>query len=228
MFVTKEKQSGATQYEDELNGSILDMMGQEKHGTDNRLMKNLCSKDDDIFLFYRDLHHTPFTYYGRVYKIGATIREDKPSEFQFLIEHIENIEDDNAIIDYIVNLPYNETDDTMPLIIEGVRKLSKHVRYERNPYNRKEAIRIHGHLCRICGFEFNKVYGEDLARYYIEVHHIKQLAMGEQTVDPAKDLLPVCANCHRMLHRKKEDNITVDALIKRLKSYSSLRKNSYD
>jgi hypothetical protein len=228
LFVTKEKQSGATQYEDELRGSVLYMMGQEKHGSDNRLMKNLNKTEDEIFFFYRDLHHTPFIYYGKVYLIGATIHKDKPSEFQFIIEQFDEIDDDNSLIDYIVNIPSTETDTAISLIIEGVKELTKHVRYERNPYNRKEAIRIQGHICKICSFDFNMVYGEDLAKYYIEVHHIKQLAEGEQIVDPGKDLLPVCANCHRMLHRKKADNVTVDELMKRLKAYSTLIKSSHD
>jgi 5-methylcytosine-specific restriction protein A len=35
------------------------------------------------------------------------------------------------------------------------------------------------------------------------VHHIKPLSEldGEIEVDPIMDLMPVCANCHSMLHR---------------------------
>lgn len=52
-----------------------------------------------------------------------------------------------------------------------------------------------------------------MADGYIEVHHIKHLADGEQVVDPAKDLLPVCANCHRMLHRKRNSDLSPERLI---------------
>ncbi|MGH0218500.1 hypothetical protein NKY68_00240 [Sinorhizobium meliloti] len=34
---------------------------------------------------------------------------------------------------------------------------------------------------------------------------------GEYTVDPIKDLIPVCANCHAMLHRRS-DPLTVEEL----------------
>jgi putative restriction endonuclease len=53
-------------------------------------------------------------------------------------------------------------------------------------------------------------YGKDFAEGFIEVHHIVPLSAGEQVVDPAKDLIPVCANCHRMLHHKKASAITID------------------
>ena len=40
---------------------------------------------------------------------------------------------------------------------------------------------------------------------FIHVHHLKPLSDigGEYQVDPVKDLRPVCANCHAMIHSKK-------------------------
>jgi len=35
---------------------------------------------------------------------------------------------------------------------------------------------------------------------------------GEQVIDPYEDLIPVCANCHRMLHRRKDDVLSADEL----------------
>lgn len=212
LFVTKEKQAGATPYEDDIKGNVLYMMGQEKHGSDKRLLKNLNARHDDIYLFFRELHHTPFTYLGRCFLINAEINDREPSKFEFLIENMDDyMYSESNIIDYIINF---STDNAglNSLFVEGAKHIAQHVIYERNPHNRKEAIRIHGHKCKICGFDFNEVYGEELADGYIEVHHIRQLAQGEQVVNPAKDLLPVCANCHRMLHRKKTSNISVDNL----------------
>ena len=70
--------------------------------------------------------------------------------------------------------------------------------------DREDAIRIHGTKCMICGFDFEQKYGE-LGKGYIEVHHIKPLTTLEQevVVNPETDLICVCANCHRMLHRFK-------------------------
>lgn len=74
--------------------------------------------------------------------------------------------------------------------------------YERSPINRAACVEIHGTACKICGFDFEKVYGS-LGTGFIHVHHIVPVsAMGGPTViDPARDLIPVCPNCHAMLHR---------------------------
>jgi 5-methylcytosine-specific restriction protein A len=84
-------------------------------------------------------------------------------------------------------------------------------RYERSPKNRKEAIRIHGISCNACGFNFEKVYGER-GSSYIEVHHIKPIHTyeDEQPVDPRTDLITVCSNCHRMIHRKPNDILSLE------------------
>jgi 5-methylcytosine-specific restriction protein A len=49
--------------------------------------------------------------------------------------------------------------------------------------------------------EFQDVYGE-IGRDFIHVHHKKPLAgrRDDYKVNPAIDLVPVCPNCHAMLH----------------------------
>lgn len=86
-------------------------------------------------------------------------------------------------------------------------------RYERNPANREAAIKIHGVVCKVCGFDFVKVYGE-LGQGFIEIHHRNPLSSLEEEVivNPETDLIPVCANCHRMLHRKREKVLSVEEL----------------
>lgn len=53
----------------------------------------------------------------------------------------------------------------------------------------------------ICGFDFGRIYGP-LADGFIHVHHLSMLseAGGERDVGPIKDLRPVCANCHEVIH----------------------------
>ena len=55
-------------------------------------------------------------------------------------------------------------------------------------------------VCECCGFDFSKAY--DTADEYIEVHHRFPFAHteGEHPVNSATDLVPLCANCHRMIH----------------------------
>lgn len=85
--------------------------------------------------------------------------------------------------------------------------------YERNKKLRKEVIRLHGLICLACHFDFEKVYGE-LGKDYIEIHHLKPLSFEkkEHKVDPKEDLVPLCANCHRMVHRKKTKVLPIEKL----------------
>lgn len=224
LFITKEKQKGAIPYEDDLRENILYMTGQRGHGSDKRLVSNLHDNRDEIYLFYREKHHTPFTFCGRCFLLNAELEEQQASKFQFLVKDLyDSFEDDASITDYVANIP-EDMEDGDKLLVEGLKKISQHVRYERNPHNRREAIRLQGHKCKICGFDFNEIYGEDLANDYIEVHHLKPLSSGEQVINPEKDLLPVCANCHRMLHRKKYNSISVEELKmkERLKEYQRM------
>ncbi|TAY81990.1 HNH endonuclease [Rhizobium ruizarguesonis] len=84
--------------------------------------------------------------------------------------------------------------------------------YERNPEARKACLRHYGLNCRACGMSFGNLYGA-LGDGYIHVHHIKPIHLcgGNYVVDPIKDLIPVCANCHAMLHRRT-DPLSIDDL----------------
>ena len=75
-------------------------------------------------------------------------------------------------------------------------------RYERSPANRAACIAAHGSVCKVCGFDFGAVYGP-LAHGYIEVHHRVPVSKmgGSYKLDPVNDLLPLCANCHAVVHR---------------------------
>lgn len=87
-------------------------------------------------------------------------------------------------------------------------------RYERNARNRMLAIREHGLSCKACNFNFEEVYGER-GKDFIEVHHIQPLSTlkKEIKINPKTDLIPLCSNCHRMIHRRKSEILTVDQLI---------------
>lgn len=85
--------------------------------------------------------------------------------------------------------------------IEGGRKLRTNYAVVRNPKLRAMAIQIHGRSCCVCSFNFDAFFGEELARGYIEIHHLNKIADGERSTDPATDLAPLCANCHAMADR---------------------------
>ena len=76
--------------------------------------------------------------------------------------------------------------------------------YERNPIARKKCIEHFGVTCQVCTFDFEKIYGE-IGKEFIHVHHKIDISTigNEYSVDPINDLIPVCPNCHSMLHKKK-------------------------
>lgn len=105
------------------------------------------------------------------------------------------------------------TDLPETLYLEGAQKQILCNRYERNPKARARCIAVHGSACKVCGFDFGKAYGAAFTGK-IEVHHIKPVSEigAEYVVDPLRDLIPVCPNCHRMLHSKADGVYTVEEL----------------
>jgi len=87
---------------------------------------------------------------------------------------------------------------------EGAEMLRLVKLYERSRINRAACIEMHGTACRICGFNFADRFG-DLGEGFIHVHHIIPVSEmgGGYVLDPVKDLIPVCPNCHAMLHRRR-------------------------
>lgn len=96
---------------------------------------------------------------------------------------------------------------------EGVKKVYYTTHYERDPRNRAACIRIHGTKCAACSFDFGAIYG-DWGQGYIEVHHRKPLFSLDEPVliNPTTDLVPVCSNCHRMIHRTRNRILSIDEL----------------
>ncbi len=99
---------------------------------------------------------------------------------------------------------YGEISDEV-LHYEGSVKTVKVNRYERNQEARRKCIEIHGCQCKICGFDFEKVYGQ-VGKGLIHVHHVVPISTikEEYQIDYEKDLIPVCPNCHAIIHRKKD------------------------
>ena len=89
--------------------------------------------------------------------------------------------------------------------VEGGRFYVVVERIERDPEARKRCIQHFGAWCRVCKFDFEKSYGA-VGKGYIHVHHRRRLASskGKRKVDPIKDLIPLCPNCHAMVHAQIE------------------------
>ena len=76
--------------------------------------------------------------------------------------------------------------------------------YERDPKARAACIVEYGAICQVCKFNFEAVYGA-IGKGFIHVHHKVDIATTGESyqVDPINDLIPVCPNCHAMLHTEK-------------------------
>jgi hypothetical protein len=88
--------------------------------------------------------------------------------------------------------------------LEGFkREVTRELR-ARNRSVVEEAKRRFGVTCVVCGFNFGNFYGPS-AHGFIEGHHLEAMATyhGPRKVT-ASQIRPVCANCHRMLHRGKQ------------------------
>ncbi|HEV2880518.1 MAG TPA: HNH endonuclease [Pyrinomonadaceae bacterium] len=113
------------------------------------------------------------------------------------------------------------------IFIEGKQKLKLHLVKERNRYLVKRAKEIWKHKpdgmqCTICSFSFIQTYGT-VGEGFIEAHHSKPISTLEpDTIVRPSDLVPVCSNCHRMLHRRRPW-LTVDELKNVVESHAGIK-----
>ncbi len=103
-------------------------------------------------------------------------------------------------------------------LYDGAKKQIYVNSYERNGTARELCIKYYGTQCVICGFDFEKMYGE-VGRNVIHVHHLKPLSEIGETyrVDPIKDLRPVCPNCHVIIH-KNNPAYSIDEVMAMIKN----------
>jgi hypothetical protein len=73
--------------------------------------------------------------------------------------------------------------------------------YERDGEARAKCLQYLGRRCCVCSLDFEEEY-QDRGRDFIHVHHLEPLSSrkGPSATEPLTELVPVCANCHAMLH----------------------------
>jgi HNH endonuclease len=102
-------------------------------------------------------------------------------------------------------IPVEDEEETFP---EGKEMYELHKRKERS----KELVRRAKEnyfindpkmKCQVCDISFLEKYGE-IGKGFIEAHHTKPISeLTEVTETRISDLVFVCSNCHRMLHRQR-------------------------
>ncbi|MBT3320894.1 MAG: hypothetical protein HN392_01275 [Anaerolineae bacterium] len=114
------------------------------------------------------------------------------------------------------------------VIYEGRRRKKTSIAYERSDAVRKAAIEYYrredGHIiCTVCNFDFFKTYGQR-GKDYIEIHHetpLSETEGGERKEflgEAIQNVKPVCSNCHKMIHRKRNDTFSVEMMKRIIKS----------
>lgn len=98
---------------------------------------------------------------------------------------------------------------------EGGIVMRLHRRYERDAKlireKRKAALAAGPLRCEVCKFDFHDEFGA-WGSGYIEVHHTKPVhLLVADTKTKLADLALLCANCHRMAHRKRTP-LTIEEL----------------
>ncbi|MGL5380454.1 HNH endonuclease, partial [Clostridium sp.] len=83
---------------------------------------------------------------------------------------------------------------------------------------KEECIEYYGAICEICGFDYGYTYGEAFEKN-IGIHHVQAKDDKEEylpNTDAIKDLIPICDNCHGIIHSKTPP-YTVEEMRKMLK-----------
>ena len=157
--------------------------------------------------------------YYRITENGKQLVQNNKSSIQYILSSGFDYADVKNSLGRVYKsrtttiIPYEE------LISEGERKYEVTKSYERSQKLRNAAIEHFSHngiiVCDCCGFEFKSFYGEKFGKSCIEIHHLKPIFQYAsmsivQTIDSAlRNLLPVCPNCHRVIHK---NNITANMI----------------
>ena len=136
--------------------------------------------------------------------------ENKPGDEKIYEEFIKFINVDKFML-------MREFDEVDNVDVEGLRKSVFVNIYERNSIARKKCIEVKGCSCVVCGFNFEQHYG-DLGKDFIHAHHIVPISSirCSYIINYETDLVPVCPNCHAMLHRGKNGKVLSVEELKRI------------
>ena len=172
----------------------------QKFGT-----KNISIKINDIPFQPEQFVHAPSSDWKKI-----SIRYNRAAYYNEEHESREDVICDRIIDIYTMVLSL--VDYTILGYEEGKEQIVTTTKHERNINNRRLCTALKGYKCVVCGFDFEKVYG-DIGKNFIEVHHATPVSQMEEghIVDPIKELFPLCPNCHAMIHRKNPP-YTIDEL----------------
>lgn len=117
------------------------------------------------------------------------------------------------IIELLREEQYN--DDDVYSKIENRKKVRTHLIRERRSYLSTRRKQMDNYKCAICNFKFKDKYGT-MGENFAEAHHKVPLSSDNYPrLTHIDDLITVCSNCHRMLH-KMEGKLSDIEVLKKL------------
>lgn len=193
------------------NGNLV-WYGKTTSHAQQPLVKMMISNECNVHIFFRNDSTKGFTYKGL--GLATSIEGDKPIRITW--SFINPINKPSHQLQ-----PIEGIDEIYECYKEGSLIKTEISIYKRSIKARQRCIDIKGCSCCVCGFDFEKTYGA-IGRGFIHIHHLNHLSErgNECDVNPEIDLVPVCPNCHSMLHNKK-----FDITIEELKSYLNKKDN---
>ena len=170
-------------------------------------VRNLKSHDT----FQRDNYATNVPGGFCITSVGKEYLGAHSEALSYLFEEDFNYEDVKTAIESIASSGNRRVLPIEEIVSEG-RVVTRNVQTrERSSHLRKIAIehftRNNIISCDCCGFNFPIYYGDVYGKDCIEIHHKRPIFQYqgdtfEQLVDSAlENLLPVCPNCHRVIHK---------------------------
>lgn len=185
---------------DDRNSRIIEIKGQREFAKYNIV----CNVENAILIDRKD----------RFKLLPRSVRNNGVGHGQNSVWYVDESKRQklkDSLLDYvetIINYTISNDEYKYHLYDESRSCITSTKQIYRSQAAKSECIRLKGCHCSICGFDFEKMYGE-LGKDYIEVHHITPIgklstAEGYEGTDPQNDLIPLCSNCHSMIHRRKE------------------------
>jgi 5-methylcytosine-specific restriction protein A len=220
LFVTLDRPESIVEhrYQYEFHGCELHWDSQNSNHSTTPKIRRLKDPAEIVLLFARiktkiKSKTQPFYYCGELQYI--TSHSERPVRFHWKLSDYPHGLEGSPRFEALATwragdrippnrsaLPFKTSRSPFP---EGVQTAVTANRYEWDPRARAECISNYSASCWICGFDYEQEYGP-IGAEYIEIHHCIPIAQravsGAYELDPFRDLRPLCANCHRMVHRK--------------------------
>lgn len=195
----------------EISGHDVEILSGRNDTYFSQKVRNLVS--------HRTLENKGLAIYKKLSRDGLHKITDEGEKY--LLENINNftfILDNNFSEDQrkiIIDRDYSDL-----IIEEGFTKFSqiktkarsrKLVNIAKEHYSQNGKI-----FCSACNFNFEDFYGV-MGKGYIEIHHLNPIfaiegSIEQSIIEALGNVAPVCANCHRMIHRKNDQLLSIASL----------------